>query len=571
MRYAVLATDYDGTLATQGHVDAPTLAALEKVRQSGRKLILVSGRHLPDLHSVFSRLDLFDRAVLENGALLYTPETKQERLLCEPPPRNLQEALRKRSVPFSAGRGILATWEPNQTAVLEAIHDLGLDLQVIFNKGAVMVLPSGINKASGLKAALNELSLSFHNVVGIGDAENDHAFLAVCECGVAVANALPSLKDRADIVTAGDHGAGVVEIANQLLDDDLARYDARLSRHSISLGTRADKSGEEVRISPSRNSILVAGPSASGKSTAVSGIVEQLAKQGYQFCLIDPEGDYEGFAGALSFGTAKEKPDIKAISQALADPDENLIINLLAVPVGERPNIFAGMLPVIMDQRFRTARPHWLIIDEAHHLLPRSWSSVDGTLPRSLGGTILITVHPDRISEAALARVDVVIATGESAIESLRVFARMRQMNEPPQPSPGAPQSGQAMIWFGGQSPPLLVVTPKADQERRRHLRQYAQGELSLNQSFYFRGPESKLNLRAQNLETFLQMADGVDDDTWLFHLRRGDYSTWFKNLIKDPDLAQEAAAVEQNRELSAADSRVLIRKAIEARYTAAS
>src|SRR2546429_4568366 len=175
------------------------------------------------------------------------------------------------------------------------------------------------------------------------------------------------------------------------------------------------------------------------------------------------------------------------------------------------------------------------------------------------------------VQTCALPILDVVIATGESAIESLRVFARMRQMNEPPQPSPGAPQSGQALIWFAGQSPPLLVVTPKADQERRRHLRQYAQGELSPNQSFYFRGPESKLNLRAQNLETFLQMADGVDDDTWLFHLRRGDYSTWFKNLIKDPDLAQEAAAVEQNRELSAADSRVLIRKAIEARYTAAS
>jgi len=227
MRYAVLATDYDGTLATQGHVDAPTLAALEKVRQSGRRSILVTGRHLPDLQSVFSRLDLFDRAVLENGALLYAPETKQERLLCEPPPRNLQETLRKRSVPFSAGRGILATWEPNQTTVLEAIHDLGLDLQVIFNKGAVMVLPSGINKASGLKAALNELYLSFHNVVGIGDAENDHAFLAVCECGVAVANALPSLKERADIVTAGDHGAGVIEIAtNSLMTTWLATMHA---------------------------------------------------------------------------------------------------------------------------------------------------------------------------------------------------------------------------------------------------------------------------------------------------------------------------------------------------------
>ena len=498
---------------------------------------------------------------------------KRSRSKCSASRRPLACSKRYVSATFPSllGRGILASWEPNQTEVLQATHDLGLDLQVIFNKGAVMVLPSGINKASGLKAALDELSLSFHNVVGIGDAENDHAFLAVCECGVAVANALPALKDRADIVTAGDHGAGVIEIANQLLDDDLARYDQRLSRHSVSLGKRADKSAEEVRISPSRNSILVAGPSASGKSTAVSGIVEQLAKQGYQFCLIDPEGDYEGFARALSFGTAKEKPDLKAICQALADPDENLIINLLAVPVGERPNMFAGMLPIIIDQRSRTARPHWLIIDEAHHLLPTSRSSVDGTFPQSLGGTILITVHPDRVSETALTRVDVVIATGESALENLRVFARMRQMNEPPQPPQGAPQPGQALVWFGGQSPPLLVVAPKPDQERRRHLRQYAQGELSPNQSFYFRGPDSKLNLRAQNLEMFMHMADGVDDNTWLSHLRRGDYSNWFKNLIKDADLAQETAGVEANRELSAADSRARIRKAIEQRYTAPS
>jgi hydroxymethylpyrimidine pyrophosphatase-like HAD family hydrolase len=570
MRYAVLATDYDGTLATQGHMDSPTVTVLEKVRQSGRKLILVTGRHLPDLQSVFSRLELFDRAVLENGALLYNPEIKREQVLCEPPPPRLQQVLHQRRVPFSVGRGILATWEPHHTAVLDAIRELGLDLQVIFNKGAVMVLPSGVNKASGLKAALDELSLSFHNVVGIGDAENDHAFLAACECGVAVANALPALKDRADIVTAGDHGAGVIEIANQLLEDDLVRYDQRLSRHSISLGTRADKSGEEVRINPSRNSILVIGPSASGKSTAVSGIIEQLAKQRYQFCLIDPEGDYEGFAEALSFGNAKEKPDIRVISHALADPDENLVINLLSIAVGERPNMFTSLLPIIMDQRARTARPHWLIVDEAHHLLPKSWSPIDGTLPKSLGGTILITVHPDRISEAALSRVDVVIATGDSALDNLRAFARMQHMNEP-SGAQGEPRPGQALVWFGMPSPPVLVATPKSDQERRRHLRQYAQGELSSDQSFYFRGPASKLNLRAQNLETFLQIADGVDDATWLYHLRRGDYSSWFENLIKDTDLAKETAAVEGNRNLNATESRALVRDAIEKRYTAPS
>src|SRR5436305_14751143 len=117
MRYAVLATDYDGTLATQGHVDAPTLAALEEVRQSGRKLICVTGRHLPDLQCVFSRLDLFDRAVLENGAWLYTPETQQERLLAHRQPRNLQAALRKRRAPLSAGRGTRAPWHPDQPAL----------------------------------------------------------------------------------------------------------------------------------------------------------------------------------------------------------------------------------------------------------------------------------------------------------------------------------------------------------------------------------------------------------------------------------------------------------------------
>jgi len=167
--------DYDGTLASKAML-CPTLAALEKVRQSGRKLILVSGRHLPDLQSVFPGWTCSIAAVLENDALLYTPETKQERLLCEPPPRNLQEAFANAACHSQRGVEFSPLGNRIRQQYWRRFTNLGLDLQVIFNKGAVMVLPSGINKASGLKAALNELSLSFHNVVGIGDAENDHAF-----------------------------------------------------------------------------------------------------------------------------------------------------------------------------------------------------------------------------------------------------------------------------------------------------------------------------------------------------------------------------------------------------------
>jgi len=332
MRYLALATDYDGTLAHDGRVDGPTLAGLERLLASGRRLIMVTGRELDDLAATFDHLDLFERVVAENGAILYHPAAKSQRVLAPAPPDEFVRALRLRGVPLSAGRTIVATWKPHETAVLETIRDLGLDSQVIFNKDAVMVLPAGVTKASGLEAALDDLGLSRHDVVGIGDAENDHAFLRICECAVAVANALPALKQLADFTTRADHGAAVVELIDEIILDDLAGREPLLGRHHVLLGTRE--------------------------------------------------------------------------------------------------------------------------------------------LP------------PDR--------------------------------------------------------------------------------------SFYFRGPEGKLNLRAQNLMMFLQMADGVDDDTWFFHLRRGDYEQWFRDRIKDDQLADEAAEVARRPMVSAAESRELIRAAVERRYTQA-
>jgi hydroxymethylpyrimidine pyrophosphatase-like HAD family hydrolase len=222
MQYLALATDYDGTLAHDGVVDAVTLSALDPVRASGRRLFLVTGRELPELKTVFPHLDRFDRVVAENGGLLYDAATDTEKSLAEPPPPPLLDQLRRRGVaPMSVGRVIVATWEPHQETVLETIRELGLEMQVIFNKGAVMILPSGVNKATGLKAALTEFGLKPENVVAVGDAENDHALLEYCGCGAAVANALPMLRARADIDLKADHGAGVRELIDCLLRSDL--------------------------------------------------------------------------------------------------------------------------------------------------------------------------------------------------------------------------------------------------------------------------------------------------------------------------------------------------------------
>lgn len=238
MRYLALATDYDGTLAHDSHASEEVMDALRRFKASGRRLILVTGRVLPELERIFPDLYLFDSIVAENGALLYWPDEDREEILAESVPETFLAEVTHRGVsPFSVGKVIFATWRPHETAVLEVIQQLGLEYQIIFNKGAVMVLPSGVNKASGLAAALDRLKLSFHNVVGVGDAENDHAFLESCAVAAAVENALPSLKDRCDLVTTRDHGGGVVELIDRILSNDLDDLGPRKSRKEMAART----------------------------------------------------------------------------------------------------------------------------------------------------------------------------------------------------------------------------------------------------------------------------------------------------------------------------------------------
>src|SRR5919201_596629 len=129
MRYLALALDYDGTLATHGSVDRNTVAALERVVASGRKLLLVTGRELDDLLRVFPDIRLFERVVAENGALLYRPEIREQKVLAERPPQRFIEALRGRGVaPLSVGRAIVATWHPPETTVVHVIRQPGLEM-----------------------------------------------------------------------------------------------------------------------------------------------------------------------------------------------------------------------------------------------------------------------------------------------------------------------------------------------------------------------------------------------------------------------------------------------------------
>ena len=218
MRYLALATDYDGTLASHGSVEPETIDALRRLAATGRKLILVTGRRVDDLIDVFPEVAIFDRVVAENGPIVYRPQSRETRVLAKPPPGAFVEELRRRGVqPLTAGQVFVATEQPNERAILDVIGELGLDLQVILNKGSVMILPASVDKATGLSAALEELGISPQDVVAIGDAENDEAFLAMCGLAVAVADALDSVKAIAHEVTVGEAGAGVREVIDWLI------------------------------------------------------------------------------------------------------------------------------------------------------------------------------------------------------------------------------------------------------------------------------------------------------------------------------------------------------------------
>ena len=220
MRYTALATDYDGTIAHDGVVDAATLAALRRAVAGGIRLLLVTGRDLPALHETFTHLALFERVVAENGAVLYTPATAATRSLAPPPPAALLDELARLGVPVVVGHSVVATFDPHGPPVVDAIRRLGLDWHLILNKGAVMALPAGVDKATGMAVALVELGVPAERVVGVGDAENDRAMLRACGLGVAVANALPSVRAVADWVTAGERGTGVAELIDRMLAQD---------------------------------------------------------------------------------------------------------------------------------------------------------------------------------------------------------------------------------------------------------------------------------------------------------------------------------------------------------------
>jgi hypothetical protein len=307
-----------------------------------------------------------------------------------------------------------------------------------------MILPAGVNKATGLAHALEKMALSPHNAVAIGDAENDHALLSLCECSAAVSNALPTLKSTADIVTKGDHGAGVVELVDELLRDDLSSRDPQLTRHHVSLGT--DDHGSEVLISPHGETVLLIG---SGERSEVAAVLmERLAAKSYTLCVIDVDGRYGdlALAKAVSLGGPTGPPTTDEIVKLFRGADKSGVINLAGLSPEDRLPFLKELTPKLVELRAHLGRPHWTTLDATQDVLPADGTASE-VLPLGAGDSVLhITPRPALVAREVLRATTLVIALGASGQALLDEFCQVSGVTPPATKLPPVSE-GAALAW----------------------------------------------------------------------------------------------------------------------------
>jgi len=542
-RYRAIGVDFDGTLTSEGPPSADVLASLREAREDGLRLVLVTGRILAELSNVFPGAeDCFDCIVAENGAVLARPAGL--RRLAPPIPLELDEAFRKRAVPFRRGQVLLATVMSSAPIVWEELSRLGLECQIVQNRGELMVVPAGVTKGTGLAAALAELGISPHAAVGIGDAENDHSLLNLCELGVAVANAVPSLKAHADLVLAEPAGRGVADF----LRGPLLRGEEEICspRWLIEVGRFDD--GAPVCIPADGVNVLIEGATLSGKSYAAGLLAEGLLVLGYSICVLDPEGDHMGLGGlhaCMTVGGKRPLPSPEQLGDLLRSTFGSLVVDLSLLPRPGRVATSASMLDALQRERERSGFPHWILLDEAHVPLGAEGPACSLYRPEQKG-FCLVTYQPERLCARARQGLDVVItAVGDG-------HATLRERGVP------------------GPARPFVLGDRITGHVRHRS--KYVHAELPWDRRFYFRDPAQTTWHSAGNLEQFHHELRRCSLAGVEHHVAGHDFSRWVDDVLQDAELAARLREIEAESRASggtlpAERLRAALRDAVQQRY----
>jgi hydroxymethylpyrimidine pyrophosphatase-like HAD family hydrolase len=544
--FRVVALDYDGTLA-DGQVKPDTLAALAEARSRQIRIIVVTGRIMSELLEVFpDALEQVDAVVAENGAVLVT--RAGTRLLAAPVSPAVSAGLKARGIAHRCGRVLIAGAAADERSVSEVIRELGLDCRLVRNRGELMILPAGVTKGSGLGAALDDLGLSRHNAVGVGDAENDHTLLDACEVGVAVANAVDSLRAHADVTLSRPDGAGVAELLRGPLLAGRAPVHPR--RWQLALGT--DDFGQTVLLPASQLNVAVYGGSGSGKSYLAGLMLEQLVQLGYSLVIFDPEGDHRGLGklhGVFVTGGQEDRlADPADVVRLLCNSYSSVVVDVSHLDADGQASYATRLAGEIEAHRAATGLPQWVVMDEAHGPVGRA-GPAHSLFDPAAKGYLLITWKPEELSADVLASLDAVIALGSPCPDSTFVDLTAALA--------GTPRADIARLLDG---PPGRAVLAWREQPRQpaaftlgtrvtphlRHEHKYDQAGVELAHWFHFRTePGTPTGAFAANLNELEDELARCDAGVLRHHCPSRDFSRWVADVFHDRPLAAELAAAE--------------------------
>jgi hypothetical protein len=545
----VLTCDFDGTTAVNGRLAPEVAAVLAEARARGFTTLLVTGRVLEQLEEAGVDVAGFDAIVAENGAVVWLPHLQRTLQLGEPPADHFLRELRARGVPFHVGSVVIGTWDRHAAELLDLIRQCGIDAQLAFNRAAVMLLPSGVNKAVGTQRALDELGRSVHNMIAFGDAENDGPLLARAEIGVAVRGAVPALAAAADERAAHPGSEGVARYIRGVLAAQGVMPTP--PRHRVVLGE--DAAGKPVLLPGSGTNVLISGDPRSGKSWLAGLLVEQLLERDYRVCVIDPEGDHLSFGQrpqVMVLGHDLPLPTAEALPRAVRDEGRSLVVNLAALGHGEKQQYVQTALAALEAGRVATGLPQWIVIDEAHYFFYEG--APNCRLVENQTGTVaLVTYRPSLIASIVHAQMAAHIITNTEIEEERYFVTGLLQAR-----GPHGVRAAEALAALGARRAGLLletaedprweVFTPSARRTAHaHHARKYADDRLPEDKAFYFLCQNAPGPV-AHNVAEFCAGVQAVPRASLRHHLLAGDFSRWVQDVLGDETLAGRLRKLER-------------------------
>jgi hydroxymethylpyrimidine pyrophosphatase-like HAD family hydrolase len=566
----VLACDFDGTGATNGQLAPELAAALGAARARGVTTLLVTGRVHDDVEALCADLSMFDAVVAENGAIICLPHAQRTIQLGQPPSAELLGALRARGVSFHAGAVVVGTWERHASDLFEVVRQQGIDGQIVFNRQAVMLLPTGINKATGIQRALEELGRSEHNLVAFGDAENDLPLFTLAELAVAARGSVPAVARQAQDALSQPNGAGVARYIHRLLRDGCQLPTPQ--RHCLQLGT--DASGAPVEVPATGRHILISGDPRSGKSWLTGLLAERLLERNYRFCLIDPEGDHATLAQrprTLTLGRDLPLPEPAALPRLIVDHGLSLVLVLAGLSPRLQRAYVENAVRVLQDGSDVTGLPHWILIDEAHYFFGEAIkcpARFDGGL-----NYLFSTYRPSLLANSVHGAIGVHVIA-RTVVEEERYFVTsVLQARGPQEIVPfevlGAleyPRAGLLLQTANGPRwssfDPAPRMTPHA-----HHARKYADVRVPENRAFWFGSAAGEEGIVAHNVAEFYAAVPTLPATVLRQHLAAGDFSRWAGDVLGDDALGKAFGKLERTVQHGAAANPIEVLAYIEDRY----